>query len=820
MKYIYVLAILLMSGMLFASTWQTITNVDHVYDYLDAGGYGYLATWGGIVKIPGGLFSNGETEQISYLNTGNGLVSNDIRTICRIDFSNSLWMGTSDKGISIESPQGFQKLNSTLGLPSNQVNKIVGSGSTILAATSSGLALFYYLQGVSFPLMLHQYTAENTSGGLLGNEVKDLLLTPDNTLFLATNAGVSYVSVDSLDVDSAWHSVHSGGSPVPVGSSIKLSANQTSLAIAVDNRVYVHSLALNTGSWQIYNSTNGLSGQNISSLFLDSQGNLWVAYGSWNENLLSWTNASDILLTRLDGSGNPTQFHKNVSGLGYSPISRITAAENLVALCSWGQGIYLGNGSVWSNWKPNNIGFAKISQITTDKNHDLWFASGYYDNDPVRKGTLGVSKLHNGVWSTYNISNSPIHSDNILGVAVDALNRKWFATWDNSGSPAGWDKGVCILDEEHNLWRHITNEGIRTYDNDTHSWGAFDPSTRLTTGTIGGIYPGADNTMLVMCYDGGVNVLDMNLQVTSTFTLPNSTYQRGLYAAYCGGKYFFGTYNDSGLVIWNSDTLPISGGSHWLIPPPHELNNCIVYGVVSVDTPYEGRQFWIAASTGLFMWNQTNWYRYDTMIKRFIYNTSSAQWNNETLYYKYEERLFGSVRTTPASLLLDPFNRIWIGSMENGFSVYNPETERFTNYFKPNQPLLSNYIAALGYDPVQGDLLIGTPDGLNTFKIGRIIKPDTALTTLKAFPNPFKPALHNYVQIVNLPEDSMPAGTGTCRIYDASGALVAKLTENAFSRFQWDGRSSSGKDCASGVYYFVVADEQGNTQTGKLVLLH
>ena len=96
-------------------------------------------------------------------NTGNGLVSNDIRTITYIDFSGSLWMGSSDNGISILSQLGFQDISSDLGLPSLKVTKIIEHESSILVATSSGLAVFYYLPAVSFPLMLHQYTSANTS---------------------------------------------------------------------------------------------------------------------------------------------------------------------------------------------------------------------------------------------------------------------------------------------------------------------------------------------------------------------------------------------------------------------------------------------------------------------------------------------------------------------------------------------------------------------------------------------------------------------------------------------------------------------------------
>jgi hypothetical protein len=507
------------------------------------------------------------------------------------------------------------------------------------------------------------------------------------------------------------------------------------------------------------------------------------------------------------------------AGLGKTTISRIVCEQNQVYLCSWGKGIYQKSGNSWLNFAPTGIGFPKITQITTDNNHAVWIASGNIDNNPVRKGTMGVSKLDNGNWQNFNIANSHINSDNILTIAVDKFNRKWFGTWDNDQSPSGWMTGIGIYDETTDIWKHFTTNGIRSWNSATSSWGMYDNSVTLLTSTIGGIYPAGEDYMMVICYDGGVSIVDHNNQNITDFQIPNSVNQKVLYGYFSGEKYFFGTNSDRGLVIWNHPSLPVTNGVHWIIPPPPELRNCLVYGVVTVDTPYEGRQHWIAASTGLFMWNNTTWYRYDTMIKRFRFNVGTGLWQNDTLYYVDEERLFGSIRTSPTSILLDPFNRIWIGSLENGLSMYNPETERFTNYFKPNVPLLTNHITALGYDPVQGNLMIGTPDGLNTLKIGRTIKPETELSTVKAFPNPFRPAKDSSVQIVNLPEDSLPAGESTCSIYDASGALVAILKENRFSRFEWNGKSTSGKDCGSGVYFFVVADAQGKTKRGKLALI-
>lgn len=826
MRYIMLACAMLIAASVFAANWQTYNNLDHVYDVMHINDDIYISTWGGMMKLrptkanPASIVDY--AEDILY-NTGTGLASNDIRSMANLSFSNSLWLGTSDAGVSILSSGGIQNLSINLGLPSVKVNRIIQDQSTVLVATSAGLAVFYYLEGVNFPLMLHQYNSQNTSGGLLGNDIEDMVLTEDGVLFVATEGGVSYIPLDSLNDDSQWSNLHTASSPIPSGVSCKIAISPAYIAVAEGNNVYIHAADLNSGSWQTHSPNSGLSGDTVSSLAFDGNNKLYISYGSWDEDVLYYSRINDTLLTTISTDGSLANWSINEAGLGYSTINRICNVDGVIYLCSWGEGLYQAINNAFVNYAPPGIGFPKITQITTDKEHAVWFTSGNLDSKPTRKGTMGVSKLQNGIWQTYNIANSPIQSDNILTVGIDHLNRKWFGTWDNSHSPAGWDVGVTVYDESNGSWKQLTRrEGLRIWDSSTSTWGAYNnnPINKLTTSTIAGIYPAANDLMMVMCYDGGIDFINENLEIVNRTTLPNSPNQKVYNGFYSGNKYFFGTYNNTGMMIWNHNSIPQEDAIHWLAPEPPELNDCILYGVVTIQAPYGvGNQHWIAASSGLFMWDGNKWYKYDTMIKRFMYNSVSRTWQNNMLYYEDEERLFGSVRTTPTSILLDPFNRIWIGSLENGLSMYNPETERFTNFFKPNVPLLTNYITTLGYDPVQGNLMIGTPDGLNTLKIGRTIKPPTDLNTLSAFPNPFRPKVHSSVQIVNLPEDSMPEGKGTCSIYDASGMLVVKLDENRYSRFEWNGKSTSGQECASGIYFFVVADEQGNTKRGKFALL-
>ncbi|HQC47675.1 MAG TPA: hypothetical protein PK483_06650 [Candidatus Syntrophosphaera sp.] len=824
MKRILLLALLApLCLTLSATNWQTITNLSHVYDFVPLYEYDtYFATWGGVVHFWGG---NGEIPAgQEILTTADGLASNDVRTLEYIAFNQSLWLGTAASGITIIMPQGVQQLNTSLGLLSNNVVKIVEHGANILVATKAGLASYYYLEGVNFPLMLHQYTTQTTPG-LLSNSIEAMELGSTNYLYISSADGLNFVHLDSLDVDSAWHSF----GDYPGGGSIrgKLSVRPGHLTVAGQLAVYTRSDDPWTGTWKTYSNSDGLILEQISSAALDGRGALWVSYGSWNEDFLSYSRNTEVLLTRIDSNGGVHHWTEAQNYLGTKSICRIVTYEDMVYLCSWGNGVFSQREGVfpeslaWHQTLPNSIGFPKITNIATDANHAAWFCSGGLSATPIRKSTLGASKYQDGVWQTFNISNSPIHTDNIYCCAVDSHNRKWFGTYDvNDTSPEGWRYGVSIFDEASGTWKFLDRDGIHIWDPELGSYGGAIPgSARLLGNTDLHISQDRHGNMFVACYNDGFSVLDPDDNLIAEFIIPNSAHQRSIYCYHSGSQYFIGTYNDRGLVIWNHDSIPETDGPHWLIPDPPDLNNCEVYGIVSVNSPYEGIQHWIAASSGLFMWDEEDWYKWDTSIKRFKFNKKSRAWENEILYYVDEERLYGSVRTTPTAIYLDPFNRVWIGSLEHGISMYDPETERFTNYFQKNSPLLSNYITALGYNPVEGILLIGTPDGLNTFKIGYSEKPEVRLENLVIYPNPFRPAERGSVIIRNDPTETMPRGLNQCRIYDSAGTLMRILEENKFARFEWNGANAEGKACANGIYFVVVSDAKGNRRTGKIALL-
>lgn len=824
MKKYILLGWILVSALLHCQNWQTVNNTNHIFDIEKTENRIFFSSWGGVVEIEGTDstdLSNWSAKQ--ELSTGNGLVSNDIRTIALIDFSESLWMGSSNDGINILSTSGLQNLDEDLGLPSLRVNHILETESHVLVATSHGLAVFYYLSGVEFPLMLHQYNSLNTSGALPDNNIYDMMLTDDKMLFMAHDNGISYVHLDSLEVNAAWKSLYDVF-PLPNSDRYILSSNSEHLAVAANGKIYVGNNDLSNTSWQTIRPYESTTQWDISDILLSDDGNLWVAFGKWNNDVLHYTSQSDTLLAKVHLQDLQTEYwYKNSDGFEYNQVSCIKEFDGDVYLGTWGNGIARYRDNQWQFYNPNNISFPKITISKTDNNNALWFGSGLVGDAVSPKGTLGVSAYKDGHWYGFDRDNSPLHSNNILALEVDDLNRKWFGAWYTSTAISGNRYGLTVYDEVANTWQWIYRDGSRMWDEDAEEWGDPIPNgPKLITSTIGGIYKDLYGNILVLCYDGGVSVFNQELEVIKTFELKNATFQRVLNAYHNGRQYFFGTEYDNGLSIWNDDSLPESDGDHWLTNIVPDLQGGKIYGVTSVQVPYSpsGWQHFIAAGTGLYMWNEYDWYKYDVYIKRSRYSQATNTWINDTLYYADEERLFGSESTYPLCIYGDPFGRVWIGSEGNGLSMYDPIRERFTNYYKGNAPLISNQIISLGYDPLEGRLLIGTSDGLNTFRIGKTVKPKTSLNTLKAYPNPFRPDGYAVTQIVNLPIDSMPAGDNQCRIFSASGQLIKELKENPFARFEWDGKNEFGNIVSSGIYFFVVTDANGETAQGKIAVIH
>lgn len=88
------------------------------------------------------------------------------------------------------------------------------------------------------------------------------------------------------------------------------------------------------------------------------------------------------------------------------------------------------------------------------------------------------------------------------------------------------------------------------------------------------------------------------------------------------------------------------------------------------------------------------------------------------------------------------------------------------------------------------------------------------LDDVYVYPNPLKPDSDTDVVTFN----RLPSGA-SIRIYTILGELVSAMENITTGSMQWDTRNKHGKRVTSGVYLYVLTDDQGRIKRGKVVII-
>ncbi|RMF96644.1 MAG: T9SS C-terminal target domain-containing protein, partial [Planctomycetota bacterium] len=159
------------------------------------------------------------------------------------------------------------------------------------------------------------------------------------------------------------------------------------------------------------------------------------------------------------------------------------------------------------------------------------------------------------------------------------------------------------------------------------------------------------------------------------------------------------------------------------------------------------------------------------------------------------------------ALDFDTRGNVWVGAA-NGLGRFDAATGEFTLYTSLNSGLVSDNVRSITVDHRTNDVWVGTAGGLSLVKTnsGKITANVTDVT---AFPNPYVIRSNDDLLRFNFIDDA------PVRIYSTAGELVAETTVNR----SWDGRNQSGRECASGVYMFVITAADGTVGRGKFLLV-
>ncbi|MEL6820194.1 MAG: two-component regulator propeller domain-containing protein [Calditrichota bacterium] len=160
----------------------------------------------------------------------------------------------------------------------------------------------------------------------------------------------------------------------------------------------------------------------------------------------------------------------------------------------------------------------------------------------------------------------------------------------------------------------------------------------------------------------------------------------------------------------------------------------------------------------------------------------------------------------------------WIHIIPQNSSVDADIVSSRKNLFIENLP--SENIHSVTLDPQSGDVYLGSDAGIAIVKSNPFSSPFENFDLTKAGPNPFILNGRN-----NTPFAIYNLATGSeVRIVTASGQLIRKLDRSNFAEIQgnsaiWDGRNEEGRLVASGVYLYLITNEQGQQTSGKFMVV-
>ena len=165
-------------------------------------------------------------------------------------------------------------------------------------------------------------------------------------------------------------------------------------------------------------------------------------------------------------------------------------------------------------------------------------------------------------------------------------------------------------------------------------------------------------------------------------------------------------------------------------------------------------------------------------------------------------------------ITIDGGNRKWMGTSGNGVYLLSSDAiEMIEHFTTENSPLISDNIESIAIDGSTGEVFFGTDAGLVSY-LGTATDPAGSLSddNIKVYPNPVRPEYTGRISITGLMRDT------DVKIVSASGYLVNSGT-SVGGEYTWDGKNKGGKRVASGVYYVLAADAEGNSGAVAKILV-
>ena len=219
-----------------------------------------------------------------------------------------------------------------------------------------------------------------------------------------------------------------------------------------------------------------------------------------------------------------------------------------------------------------------------------------------------------------------------------------------------------------------------------------------------------------------------------------------------------------------------------------------IYQVYALTEDHNGKM-WVGTNAGLFVIDNPQKFFNDGIFKQIKVprndGTGLADYLLSGTYIK--------------SIKVDGANRKWVGTNDNGIYLISADGLETINHFTTdNSPLPSDCIESIAINGKSGEVFIGTDKGMASY-MSDATRAEKKLdeNNVYAYPNPVKADYSGVISIVGL-----TAGCNV-KIVDSAGFLMNEGTSQG-GKYNWNGRNRRGEKVASGVYYVLTYDSNGD----------
>lgn len=155
----------------------------------------------------------------------------------------------------------------------------------------------------------------------------------------------------------------------------------------------------------------------------------------------------------------------------------------------------------------------------------------------------------------------------------------------------------------------------------------------------------------------------------------------------------------------------------------------------------------------------------------------------------------------------DKAGRMWVATEGNGVFLISPDNFSESAHFTmDNSPLQSDIVYSIALDEASGKVYFGTDKGLYSYQSDvKGTYGDYSDDNVYAYPNPVTPDHTSAISITGLTSGC------TVIITNAAGKVVHRGVTSGPTYSGWYGSDASGKRVASGIYYVLVSNKEGES---------